>query len=151
MSRYTKFPDFFEARILRTDTCWEWDGRFDGVGYGTIQKSYNSPNLGAHRASWLLHNGDIPDGMHVCHHCDNRKCVRPDHLFLGTAKDNLQDASRKGRLSVPGKSWERNKTHCSNGHPFNDANTYCWHNHRICRVCRKENERRRRWKLRAAR
>lgn len=56
---------------------------------------------GVHRIAYELLVGPIPDGMYVCHHCDNRACWRPDHLFVGTPKDNMQDAHRKGRLKVP--------------------------------------------------
>lgn len=55
---------------------------------------------GAHRVSWRLAHGEIPDELHVCHHCDNKRCVRPDHLFLGTRSDNLSDAAVKGRLGA---------------------------------------------------
>jgi hypothetical protein len=83
-----------------------------------------------HRVSWQLHYGPIPEGMLVCHHCDNPPCVRPDHLFLGTQRDNSQDASRKGRLV------RVLRTHCKRGHPF-EGNTYIHPStgRRTCRTC----------------
>lgn len=71
------------------------------MGYGSIQPGNAKMNpVKAHRASWIMRFGVIPDGFHVCHHCDNRLCIRPDHLFLGTDMDNIRDAARKGRLAV---------------------------------------------------
>jgi hypothetical protein len=73
--------------------CWLWLRARNSKGYGTYRKSTY-----AHRLSWLMHRGEIPDGLLVCHKCDVRCCVNPDHLFLGTAKDNTQDMIAKGRV-----------------------------------------------------
>lgn len=85
----------FWSKVKKSDQCWEWQGANVPKGYGIIGK--NGRNQYAHRVSWELHKGIIPKGLLVCHHCDNPKCVRPDHLFVGTHQDNLRDMSRKGR------------------------------------------------------
>lgn len=78
------------------DCCWEWLGSTDGNGYGTLNVDRKPEK--AHRLAWKEHYGDIPLGMFVCHTCDNRRCVRYDHLFLGTNDDNMKDASKKRRV-----------------------------------------------------
>lgn len=81
----------FIKNINKTDTCWLWTGNLATTGYGRIKKLY------AHRISYEMFNGKIPDGMFVCHKCDNPPCVNPDHLFLGTQLDNIRDMHKKGR------------------------------------------------------
>lgn len=91
----------FFSKVNKTTTCWEWIGGFFNTGYGSF-KNKGIKYL-AHRFSWEYHNGSITNGLFVCHTCDNKKCVNPDHLFLGTAKDNTQDALKKGRMIIPKK------------------------------------------------
>lgn len=88
---------YFWPRVQKTDTCWLWTASITSRGYG--QCFFHQKVSTTHRVSYILNYGCIPDNLHVCHHCDVRHCVRPDHLFLGTNKDNLQDASQKNRIS----------------------------------------------------
>lgn len=76
--------------------CWEWTGAKTGFGYGHMGIS-GRRQVYAHRLSYVIHNGPIPPGMHVCHSCDNPKCVNPGHLWVGTAQDNAIDRDAKGR------------------------------------------------------
>lgn len=88
--------DRFWSRVDRgpSDKCWEWKaGRSKRYGYFFIHPR----NQLAHRAAWILTHGEIPEGMVVCHKCDNTFCVNVNHLFLGTQADNVHDMHQKGR------------------------------------------------------
>lgn len=88
----------FHARyVIRPSGCWEWTTKPNNSGYPVFFVGNKIFRL-AHRVSWLLHYGDIPFGRMVCHTCDNRICVNPDHLYLGLPNDNAADASERGRL-----------------------------------------------------
>jgi hypothetical protein len=92
---WMSLKDRFWLKVEKLDDCWIWKGNLSRQGYGTIKD--NKKSVAAHRVSWRLHNGDIPDGMIIMHKCDNPLCVRPDHLELGTKQDNMLDMKRKGR------------------------------------------------------
>lgn len=88
--------DRFMSKVRKTGVCWDWCGSFTWNGYGRFALT-PTKGVRAHRFSWELHRGTIPDGLCVLHRCDNPKCVNPTHLFLGTHKDNAADRDAKGR------------------------------------------------------
>lgn len=91
--------DRFWNKVETKNGCWEWKGYRTKKGYGTIG-SGKGKQLRAHRLSWEIHNGlEAPDNMLVCHTCDNPSCVNPNHLFLGTPQQNVDDMIVKGRLN----------------------------------------------------
>jgi hypothetical protein len=85
--------------VIKTDTCWNWIGYKIADGYGRME--LNGKLELVHRISYEVHIGLIPEDMLVCHSCDNPPCVNPDHLFLGTNQDNVDDCMRKGRHVTP--------------------------------------------------
>ena len=114
------------------DECWEWRAGKTSDGYGSVY--LEGKCLLAHRVAFELSVEPIPDGMVVMHTCDNPPCVNPRHLRIGTHADNMADMAAKGRHRSPNAE----KTHCKNGHPFDETNTYLWREARYCKTCRAE-------------
>lgn len=122
-----------KIKIVEGDGCWEWQGSIGSGGYGntTLSRSGITHAVNAHRVVYEMHIGKaIPANVFVCHSCDNKKCCRPDHLFLGTASENMFDHVSKG------KHHGTKKTHCKYGHEFTPENTKRdWRGHRYCVTC----------------
>lgn len=119
--------------VLTPSGCMVWTGKTDG-GYGVLR--IDRRLVRAHRIAWELANGrPVPDGLVVCHTCDNPPCANPDHLFVGTHAENVADMDAKGRRGTP----YAGVTECPQGHPYDDENTYRnakgW---RKCRTCRRD-------------
>ena len=111
--------------IDRRSGCWLWQRALKGCGYG--HKWYEGKCQSAHRISWQIHRGPIPEELFVLHHCDVMHCVNPDHLFLGTHQDNMDDQRKKGRHL---------QDFCKYGHPLIEENLYKFSNgRRACRAC----------------
>ena len=110
--------------------CWEWTAGLDGKGYGAF--AVKGRMVQAHKYSYSLFKGSIPDGLFVLHSCDNRKCVNPKHLSLGTNADNVHDMLSKGR-----QNHQLVKV-CPKGHFYDAINTLITKQGRVCRICKKE-------------
>ena len=133
----------FWAKVQKKseNECWDWQGAKNSKGYGQFFTGGSSKSV--HRLSYQLHNLAIPDGLIICHRCNNRSCVNPAHLYAGTNFDNMKQASEEKRLH------SQSKTHCKNGHEFTPENTVYRKQgkkegrapdsvYRYCRACGKE-------------
>ena len=117
--------------------CWRWKGSPKSGIYGRLRgEPPEKPHLGAHRVAWFVHYGKWPS-EDILHKCDTPRCVRWDHLFEGTQKDNVADAMMKGRwTTLRGKDHPNtHKTHCKRGHVYDEKNTYQIRGERHCRQC----------------
>lgn len=92
-----EFVARFEAKILKTEQCWEWTASCAGRGYGQMKLPKQRRQEYAHRLAYMIYIGAIPEKREVCHSCDNPKCCNPAHLFLGTSHDNHADMVSKNR------------------------------------------------------
>lgn len=97
--KFERLIKSFEKHVIRQDGCWGWKGSTAKGGYGVMSCRKGIGPDRAHRASWIIHRGNIPEGMHVCHRCDNPTCTNPDHLWIGTHKQNNNDKIAKGRAN----------------------------------------------------
>lgn len=123
----------FWPRVRKSEECWEWTGPRNNHGYGTLR--HNGRDALAHRVSYELNIGPIPDGLQLDHLCRNRGCVRPDHLEPVTNRENaLRGEAPAIRIRRSGA--------CARGHEANAENRYYWPDGRsYCRVCERERER----------
>ena len=128
----------FWAKVEKTETCWIWTGGVNKPGvrggeHGIV--CIHNRHVFAHRFSYELHNGPIPEGLFVLHHCDVPRCVNPAHLYVGTQQDNMNDAKRRNRIVVPRHLSLTERTHCVNGHATAEwvvAGSYGYY----CRRCK---------------
>ena len=139
MTRPLRISDASEAtiakfwdRVDRSGECWTWKLSKSSNGYGQFYPSKGAP-IGAHRFAAMISLSDWDPSLDVCHSCDNPPCVNPAHLWMGTARDNALDMSRKGR--APGQ----NRQTCIYGHPFDLVDS---EGRRRCRTCTRERSRR---------
>jgi len=118
------------ARVkITAGGCWEWQKFRNIAGYGWT--SWLGRNRPVHRVMYELMNGPIDDKLVICHQCDNPPCCNPAHLWVGTEKQNMQDAAAKRRWS------RQHQTHCKRGHEFSPENTHIKiQRGKPCRVCK---------------
>ena len=128
-------------RFTVSDGCWLFHGMRNRAGYGVVPVWSNgkTTNFLAHRAMFAVgYETTVPSGLCVCHHCDNPGCVRPDHLFLGTKRDNTIDRDIKGRT----RNGNKEKLTCVRGHGLSGENLYQSRGRRYCRTCMRDRVRR---------
>lgn len=123
--------DRFWEKVDRSGSCWLWTGQVDGQGYGRFFISGHG-QLGAHRVAYELMAGPIPEGLHIDHLCRVRHCVNPAHLEPVTPRQNALRGEGAAATNAA-------KTHCPQGHPYDEANTYTGLGRRACRACNRVN------------
>ena len=114
----------FMAKVTKTKTCWIWQGCLTHNGYGQLRR--NNKSWLAHRYSYVLFKGSIPNGMVLDHLCRVRNCVNPEHLEPVTNRENLL-------RGIPG-----NKTHCPHGHEYTQENSAYYKNYKYCKTCNRQ-------------
>lgn len=124
----------FYAKLRKTDSCWLWTGNKGWDGYGHFW--LDGRDVMAHRFSYELHRGQIPDGLTIDHLCRNKSCVNPEHLDPCTAAENTR------RSPIGGWVKNRAKDRCMRGHPFTPENTRIYRGWRHCRECGRQHARR---------
>ena len=122
--KINNIEEHFWSLVRKGNKCWEYIGYCKKGGYG--QFYVKRKPVYAHRFSYFLTYGEIPDGLNILHRCDNPRCVKPQHLFIGTQKDNILDSSMKGR---------RDRKYCKKGHKFDKISK---RGGKICSICRRE-------------
>jgi len=149
IKKYPLFHKFLMQVTVRSSyECWDWNGYKNRNGYGEIntgkRKSGSYKSEGASRVAYRLYKGEI-GGLHVCHHCDNPGCVNPDHLFLGTHQDNMNDMVSKGRGI---QARRKSQTHCIRGHALIEENLQKRSDtDRVCKLCHSERNQKYRLKI----
>lgn len=127
-----------KVAVSDPDECWEWTGAIrQPSGYGVISAiGNNRVQLLAHRVSAAIHFGMFGRRDLVCHHCDNRRCVNPAHLYLGNERTNARDMMNRGR----GNGQFQRQTHCKRGHELTPENVYTWNGgkNRQCYTCKRD-------------
>lgn len=130
----------FWGKVNKTETCWLWTGAIDSNGYGMFRLA-TSAGVRAHTLSWVHAHGPVPDGLELDHLCRVRHCLNPAHLEPVTSGEN----TRRGTIAAVNTERAARRTHCVNGHPWDEENTYVvkakgW---RMCRACARERARER--------
>lgn len=133
----------FFQKVNKTDSCWLWTGALNARGYGSL--ATDTKTMSAHRYSYIIHKGEIPDGLIICHTCDVPSCVNPEHLWAGTYSENTRDMFDKGRQGTS----NRKKDGCRKGHSFDEFEPLVYvkkqgrqvgKEYRICRECKRIND-----------
>ena len=118
----------FWLKVQKTDYCWNWKECPDKGGYGHFR--LNDKFVMAHRFSYELFKGKISQGLTIDHLCRNPLCVNPEHLEVVTMKENILRGTSFSAINA-------RKTHCPQGHEYNESNTYINNSQRYCRICKK--------------